>query len=513
MTAEKDKFYVEYDKLVRKAKFPTVFCSAKGERWLKSGHLWLYTSDMLAVTVSGVDSRQLESATATTSGETIGSSFNNRETVNKADKFASIPQEIVLSARHNSGGSAETLLFPHTSPSHAVSDGQISVTIELVDVFSYKGAYLGSGFYNPRSKIAVRLISCNRNDNFDSAFFRRRLAYALAYRYQINNRSAEALRSCRLIFGEADGFPGLTVDCFDDVLVVEIFTLAMARLWPLLQNELLKLLKNDYGLQIKRVYEKSLGPLRAKEGLEEREAMLYCAVDVPCEQAPAIITENGLKYSVDFINGQKTGYFLDQKDNRALVAQLARGQRVLECFTHTGSFALNALAGGAETVVAVDISKTALEQAQLNAQLNADKLDLAKLTFLKADVFNLLTALNKGSSGPDWDLAAAKGPYGMILLDPPAFAKRSQVKEAAYRGYLEINKQAMSLLPRGGYLVTTSCSHFMPVADFERMLRQAAALAGVTLRLLAVRGQAADHPILLSMPETSYLKTYFLQII
>lgn len=231
------------------------------------------------------------------------------------------------------------------------------------------------------------------------------------------------------------------------------------------------------------------------------------------ELKPVLIVENGIKMEVDFVHGQKTGYFLDQRDNRLYLQKLAKDKQVLECFTHTGSFALNAVAGGASSVLAVDISETALKQAEQNAKLNAENLDLTHLEFLQADVFQLLTALVEHKSGPDWNKARAKGPFNMILLDPPAFAKRKEVKQAAYKGYLQINYQAMRLLPRGGYLVTTSCSHFIPDADFFKMLQEAASKANVSLRLIARREQAADHPILLNMPETAYLKTYFLQIV
>lgn len=477
----KDKVAINYSKILTKAKFPVVLCTPKGERWLRSGHLWLYAADIYEL--EAAEEAELRA---------LSKQLKNENPQVSAVTAVNPPAATLISAASN-----------------------CSATVNVVDVFSSDGTYLGSGFYNDKSKIRVRLLSKNRNDKFDFAFFQRRIAYALNYRYQIKRQASSALQSCRLIFGEADGLPGLTVDCFAHVLVVEIFTQAIAVLWPLLQKELLAQLRTEYGIQIKVVYEKSLGPLRAKEGLPEKEGLLYVAEGLSKEaaMAPVVITENALQFAVDFVHGQKTGYFLDQKDNRALVQELAYGKNVLECFTHTGSFALNALKGGATNVVAVDISQTALEQARYNAALNAADLDLSKLTFVKADVFNLLTALSKGTAGPDWDLVRAEGPYDMILLDPPAFAKRQDAKQAAYRGYLEINKQAMQLLARGSYLVTTSCSHFMPEADFERMLKQAAALANVNLRLIAKREQAADHPILLHMPETAYLKTYFLQIV
>lgn len=384
---------------------------------------------------------------------------------------------------------------------------------DIVDVFSRKGTYLGSGFYNAAGQIAVRLLSNNRNETFDSAFWLRRLRYAVEYRKQLKLLNAEG--ACRLIYGEADGFPGLTCDRFNDVLVIEIFSLGIAKIWPELQAQLLQLLREEYSIRIRLVYEKSLGPLRAKEGLETFVGLRYCAAasaDKEKELLPVGIVENGINFSVDFVNGQKTGYFLDQRENRLFLQRIAAGKNVLECFTHTGSFALNALKGGAEHVLAVDISTTALNQAKINAALNP-ALDSRKITWMKADVFNLLTALNEHRTGEDWDKAAALGKFDMILLDPPAFAKTREVKNSAYKGYLNINYQAMRLLPRGGYLVTTSCSHFMPEADFSKMLAEAARMADVKLKLLARKEQAPDHPILLSMPETAYLKTYFLQII
>lgn len=438
---------------LRKAKFSPIIASSKGQRWVENGHLWLYDNDI------------------------------NWTMCN------SLPEDL---QDYRSG--------------------------DIVDVYSEQGKYLGSGFYNSKSKIAVRILSSNRNEQFQAAFWQRRICYALAYRAQISLLTSEATNACRLIFGEADGFPGLTCDLFADVLSIEVFSLGMAQRWPMLQDMLIKELAH-YKRKIRLVYEKSLGPLREKEGLSEFVGVHYSAKyalndeRINEELAPVIISENGINMAVDFVHGQKTGYFLDQRDNRRYLQNLARGQKVLECFTHTGSFALNALKGGAENVLAVDISQTALEQAKYNAELNKAALDLRKLDFMQADVFQLLTALLDKRSGPDWNLAREKGPYSLILLDPPAFAKRREVKNAAYQGYLQINYQAMRLLPRGGYLVTTSCSHFMPDEDFLRMLKEAAQKANVNLRLLARHEQAADHPILLNMPETAYLKTYFLQIV
>ena len=367
---------------------------------------------------------------------------------------------------------------------------------EIVDVLSTKGRWLGAGPVNDASKIRVRLLSRNTNDRFDEAFFLRRVRYALEYRRTVMGPDYGC---CRLIFGEADQFPGLTVDRFGDVLVTEVLSLGMEVRKELLYRLLLRVLE-EQGEHISAVYERSDSPIRAKEGLESFTGYiplpgLACGGDGHVE-----ITENGIRYDVDYIRGQKTGFFLDQKYNRQAAARLAAGRRVLDCFTHTGAFALNCAHAGAARVTAVDISGEALDQARRNAELNGLT---EKMDFLRADVFELLTRTAQAKQSP-WDY---------IILDPPAFTKSGATADRAHAGYREINRRAMQLLPRGGYLATCSCSHFMPRARFEEMLREAAADAQVSLRQIEARQQAPDHPILWGVPETDYLKFYLFQVV
>lgn len=367
---------------------------------------------------------------------------------------------------------------------------------KLVDVVSRKGRYLGTGYYNSASKILVRVISENANDRFDEAFYERRLRHALDYRRQVMGAD---FKCCRLIFGEADRFPGLTVDRFGPVLVTEVLSLGTERVKMLLYRKLLELLREG-GDEIECIYERSDSINRRREGLEN----FVGYIDLPGlktgGEGMVDIVENGVKYRVDFVNGQKTGFFLDQKYNRAAVKRIAHGRRVLDCFTHTGAFALNAAMGGAESVMAVDVSQTAIERARENAALSG--LD-GIVQFKCANVFELLT-----------ELAAAGGhPYDFIILDPPAFTKSGGTVKNAARGYKEINMKAMKLLPRGGYLATCSCSHFMTDELFRDMLRSAASDAGVALRQIEGRQQSPDHPILWNVPETDYLKFYIFQVV
>ena len=366
----------------------------------------------------------------------------------------------------------------------------------LVDVVSDKGRYLGTGFWSEQSKIRVRLISRNANDRFDTAFFERRLRYAWDYRKTV---MGEDLGACRVVFGEADQLPGLTVDRFGDLLVTQSLSLGLERLKELLFPLLVKVLTED-GLQISGIYERNDVAIRELEGLAQSKGWFPLdGVPAPASAVTAI-RENGLDYDVDVENGQKTGFFLDQKYNRRAAARLSRDKHVLDCFTHTGSFALNAALGGAAHVTAVDISESAVELARQNAARNG--LD-GRMDFLAADVFDLLTELER----------SGKSPYDYIILDPPAFTKSRRTVDAALRGYKEINYRAMKLLPRGGYLATCSCSHFVDDDMFRRMLRSAAADAAVELRQIEARRQSPDHPILWSVPETDYLKFYLFQVI
>ena len=364
----------------------------------------------------------------------------------------------------------------------------------LVDAVSEKGKYLGTGFLSLHSKIRVRLVSRNANDRFDEAFWRRRVQYAWEYRKAVMGGD---LSCCRVIFGEADGFPGLTVDRFGELLVTQTLSVGMERIKPMLFPLIIDVLRAD-GVEIAGLFERNDVALREREGLTQGKGW-FEALPHP-ESAVTEICENGIFYRVDVENGQKTGFFLDQKYNRLAVAKLAKGRRVLDCFTHTGSFALNAAKGGAEGVTAVDISADAVAIARANAERNGFG---DRMAFLCADVFDLLPRLEE----------QGKKPFDFIILDPPAFTKSRETADSAERGYKEINLRAMRLLPRGGYLATCSCSHFMPAARFERMLRAAARDAKVELRQIEARQQAPDHPILWNVPETDYLKFYLFQVV
>ena len=364
----------------------------------------------------------------------------------------------------------------------------------VADVFNEKGTYLGSGFYNDQSKILVRLLSKNANDSFDEAFFRRRIRYAIDYRKTV---MGEDFNACRLVFGEADGLPGWTVDRFENVLVTEVLSLGVEVRKEMLFSLLLEELRQD-GVSIDVIYERNESPLRIKEGLGQGKG--YVALPGLATEGTGLveITENGVRYEVDYVNGQKTGFFLDQKYNRRAAARLAKGKRVLDCFTHTGAFALNCAKAGAASVTAVDVSELALQEVAHNAALNG-----LAVTPLKADVFDLLTELT----------AKKCRDYDCVILDPPAFTKSNATAKNAFNGYKQINRMAMKLLPRGGYLATCSCSHFMYEDQFKRMLLEAAQEADVSLRFIEQRQQGPDHPILPTVPETYYLKFYLLQVL
>ena len=371
---------------------------------------------------------------------------------------------------------------------------------ELVDVVSQKGSYLGTGFANENSKIRVRLISRNANDKFDEAFFERRLRHAIDYRKTV---MGDDFSNCRLIFGEADSFPGLTVDRFGDILVAQVLSLGIEKRKKMLFELLAKIFAQD-NQPIRGIYERNDVAIRELEGMEQYKGFFPLEGYPIPDSTETTITENGITYAVDFENGQKTGFFLDQKYNRLAVAKLSRGKRVLDCFTHTGSFGLNAAKGGAEYVLSVDISESAVEMAQKNAKANG--LD-GKVEYLAANVFDLLPKLSEG------EMINRYGKFDFIILDPPAFTKSRQTVESAMRGYKEINLRAMRLLPRGGYLATCSCSHFMTEQLFVKMLHQAAADAGVSLRQIEARQQSPDHPILWAADESYYLKFFIFQVV
>ena len=370
-------------------------------------------------------------------------------------------------------------------------------TGDIVDVYSDKDRYLGTGFANDISKIRVRIVSRNANDRFDEAFWQRRVKYALDYRKTVMGDKDFAC--CRLIFGDADDMPGLTVDRYNDVLVAQTLCYGMDQVKPVIFKALVDELA-AMGVTIRGIYERNDVKVRELDGMEEYKGW-YQADFLP--QPGSVLTtidENGILYDVDVENGQKTGFFLDQKYNRLAVAKIAAGKHVLDCFTHTGAFALNAAKGGAASVTAVDISQEAVDMTNENIRRNGLE-DI--VTAKQANVFDLLT-----------DLADHKcHDYDFIILDPPAFTKSGHTVHNAIRGYKEINLKAMKLLPRGGYLATCSCSHVMRDDLFRRMLHDAAKDAGVRLRQIEGRQQSPDHPILWNVPETNYLKFYLFQVV
>lgn len=370
-------------------------------------------------------------------------------------------------------------------------------TGDMVDVYSDKDRYLGTGFANDISKIRVRIVSDNANDRFDKAFWQRRVKYALDYRRTV--MGPKDFSCCRLIFGDADQMPGLTVDRYNDVLVAQTLCYGMDQVKPVIFEALVAEL-DKMGVTIRGIYERNDVKVRELDGMTQYKGW-YRADFLP--EPGSIITtidENGILYDVDVENGQKTGFFLDQKYNRLAVAKLAAGRHVLDCFTHTGAFALNAAKGGAASVTAVDISEEAVTMTTENCKRNhLEQIVTAK----EANVFDLLT-----------ELADQKcRDYDFIILDPPAFTKSGHTVKNAIRGYKEINLKAMKLLPRGGYLATCSCSHFMRDDLFRKMLADAAHDAGVHLRQIEGRQQSPDHPILWNVPETNYLKFYLFQVV
>ena len=366
----------------------------------------------------------------------------------------------------------------------------------IVDAVSEHGKYIGSGFLSRNSKIRIRLVSRNANDRFDEAFWTRRIRYAWEYRQTAMNGN---LSCCRIIFGEADGFPGLTVDRFGNILVTQTLSVGIERLKPMLFPLIVKFLREN-GEMIAGIYERNDVAIRALEGLPQNKGWFSLPGEMPPTYTTTEITENGIRYAVDFENGQKTGFFLDQKFNRLAVAKLADGKTVLDCFTHTGSFALNAVKGGAKQVTAVDISESAIVMARRNAELNGFS---SRIDFITADVFEYLSSLCE----------SGKKPFDFIILDPPAFTKSRKTAANAEKGYKEINTRALKLLPRGGWFATCSCSHFMPHERFESMLRSAALDAAVSLMQVEARQQSPDHPVLWNVPETDYLKFYLFRVV
>ena len=358
---------------------------------------------------------------------------------------------------------------------------------EPVRIHDFDGYDLGIGFLNTHSKIAVRLLTRRPDTVIDEAFWEKRLRNAWNYRKQTVDTS-----SCRIIFGEADWLPGMVVDKFSDVLVVESLALGIDRHKLLILKLLCRILEQD-GCRIRGIYERSDAKVRLLEGMERISGFIGEPFDTKVE-----ITENGVKYLVDVKEGQKTGFFLDQKDNRAAVGRISAGKRVLDCFTHTGSFALNAAKAGALSVLGVDASQTGILQAEENARLNHLE---DRVRFLCADVFELLP-----------ELEAAGEKYDLVILDPPAFTKSRNSVKNAVKGYREINLRGMKLVEDGGFLATCSCSHFMSPELFAHTIREAAAGARKRLRQVSFSTQCCDHPILWAADESWYLKFYIFQV-
>ena len=359
---------------------------------------------------------------------------------------------------------------------------------DIVFVHDFDGYPLGSGFINRNSKLTVRMMTRDRDAVIDEAFLRMRVKNAWEYRKKV----MDDISSCRVIFGEADFLPGLVVDKFADVLVVESLALGIDRFKGMIVGILKELMEED-GIHIRGVYERSDAKVREQEGMERYKGFIGEPFDTKVE-----IVENGVRYYVDVRDGQKTGFFLDQKYNRRAVGKLCRGARVLDCFTHTGSFALNAGLCGAAHVTGVDASELGVNQARENAALNGLQ---DRVEFVCADVFDLLPRLEKQGEK-----------YDVVILDPPAFTKsRSSIKKAV-KGYREINLRGMKLVKDGGYLATCSCSHFMDYELFTQTVGQAARNVHKRLRQVEFRTQAPDHPILWGAGDSYYLKFYIFQV-
>lgn len=358
---------------------------------------------------------------------------------------------------------------------------------DIVNVLDFDDYPMGKGFINGNSKIRVRMLTRNPEAEIDGNFFRERVRNAWEYRKKTVDTSC-----CRVIFGEADFLPGLVVDKFSDVLVVQSLALGIDIHKKLIMSLLVEEMKKD-GIEIRGVYERSDAKVRSLEGMPRTKGFLGKPFDTD-----VIITENGVKYHVDIENGQKTGFFLDQKYNRLAIQKLCNGASVLDCFTHTGSFALNAGIAGAESVLGVDVSELAVEQATKNAELNGLS---DKVKFICRDIFELLPELEE--KGEKFDV---------VILDPPAFAKSQNSVKNATKGYREINLRAMKLVKDGGFLATCSCSHFMTYELFTKTIGQSAKNVHKRLRQVEFRTQAPDHPILWAADESYYLKFYIFQV-
>ena len=364
---------------------------------------------------------------------------------------------------------------------------------DIIDVVNNNNKYLGSGFYNDNSKIIIRLISRNANDLFNEDFFRRRIRYAIDYRLAVME---DELNSFRVIFGEADELPGLTVDKFNNLLVVQILSLGI----ELRKDMILKLLYEEMkksNFNILGIYIRNDVDIREKEGLEQYKGWYDLGIEIPKSTKTEII-ENDIKYIVDIENGQKTGFFLDQKYNRLSIRKIAKDRNVLDCCTHTGSFAMNAYIAGAKKVTAVDISEKAISDSIENFRINNMKID----TICK-DVFDVLKELSEKKTKE----------YDFIILDPPAFTKSRKTINNALKGYQEINYLALKSIPRGGFFATASCSHFATEELFLNSIYKASLEANVKLKMVSFSGASYDHPVLIGVDETKYLKFYIFQVI
>lgn len=367
----------------------------------------------------------------------------------------------------------------------------------VLKVEDFDGYPMGWGFINTKSRIQIRMLTRDANAVMDDEFLYRRVRTAWDYRKAVIDTS-----SCRVIFGEADFLPGLVIDKYEDVLVVESLALGIDVLKERIVDILKEIMLED-GIKIRGVYERSDAKVRLKEGMERTKGFIGAEFDTAVQ-----ITENGVRYNVDIVNGQKTGFFLDQKGNRMAIQELCRrlnsstdkGISVLDCFTHTGSFALNAAVGGATSVEAVDVSELAIEEAKRNAELNGVT---DRMTFTCDDVLNLLPRyVEEGRQ------------YDVVILDPPAFTKSRETIKKAAKGYREINIRGLKLVKPGGYFATCSCSHFMDQQLFSEVIAQAAKAAHKKLRQIEFRTQAKDHPILWAGDEVSYyLKFLIFQVL
>lgn len=359
---------------------------------------------------------------------------------------------------------------------------------EVVTVHDFDGYPMGKGFINQNSKIRIRMMTRKPDQEIDEAFLKMRVKNAWEYRKTTVDTS-----SCRIIFGEADFLPGLVIDKYEDVLVVECLALGMEQFKEIIVNFSKEILAED-GIKIRGVYERSDANERTKEGLSKMKGFIGDAFDTNVE-----IVENGVHYMVDVANGQKTGFFLDQKYNRLAMQRICKGKKVLDCFTHMGTFALNAGIAGAADVTGLDISEYAVSQAEANARLNHLE---NTVHFCQANVLDELPKL-----------AQAGEKYDVVILDPPAFTKSREATKNAIKGYREINMKGLKLVKDGGYLATCSCSHFMTQELLAKTVKEAAKATHKRLRQVEFRTQAPDHPILWAADESYYLKFFIFQVV